>query len=636
MISTARRSRTVTDYKSIAALVHEDGIPDIPEHIIKDIEDSFEKYLFFETVSRGKRKYTCTACHEAFFEGDKVVHQTMKPEDYALRHAKHRDEARCPLCGTLGTVINVKVSDVLNFCCDKWLIVFFALSYDKVIFRCLNPYRYYNTRRSYRLKDISGHTEMIERGRYILSPGNAVCLKSRYYHDKLEQTRIFEGPFSWNHGYYQEVYSYSIVNAGELGIYDTFLKYNGFKYQSCGGSALFLKYLCHYAVFPQLEMLGKLGHHDVVRDIVIGNRELKSYIDRGAKTPWDMFGITHSEYNAWREKYHLDFEVLKIFKRIHGKGERDLFLADRYLTMCHSTSESFSAIALARKLKLDLRELYKYIYKVHASSPGCHHCPGITLSSAYDLWKDYMDMAKKLGILKTVSPYPRDLKGEHDKLLFASQREKQLKKEKDRIAQIKNFKLEADREAAALEKKFKKVNKIYGSIREKYSYENDKYVIVIPEGIADIIVEGKTLCHCIATVDRYYERIERNESYLFFLRLKDAPDIPYYTLEVEPGGTVRQKRTFYDRQNPDIDDAVKFLHEWQNAIQSRLSDTDRRKAAMSKKLRNENFTELRKNKVEVRNGFLRGQLLADVLEADLLEVGAIVENKGKKNKIKAG
>ena len=47
-----------------------------------------------------------------------------------------------------------------------------------------------------------------------------------------------------------------------------------------------------------------------------------------------------------------------------------------------------------------------------------------------------------------------------------------------------------------------------------------------------------TSCHCIANSDVYWERMERRESYLLFLRKTAEPDTPYYTVEAEPGGTV--------------------------------------------------------------------------------------------------
>ena len=53
--------------------------------------------------------------------------------------------------------------------------------------------------------------------------------------------------------------------------------------------------------------------------------------------------------------------------------------------------------------------------------------------------------------------------------------------------------------------------------------------------------------------------------------------MPYYTLEIEPDGTVRQKRTKFDRQEPDIKDAKKFLAEWQRVVAKRLTRGDRKR-----------------------------------------------------------
>lgn len=125
--------------------------------------------------------------------------------------------------------------------------------------------------------------------------------------------------------------------------------------------------------------------------------------------------------------------------------------------------------------------------------------------------------------------------------------------------------------------------------------------------------EGEKLHHCVGSSERYWERIERNESYVLFLRKASDPDTPYYTLEIEPDGTVRQKRTMYDRQKEDIKDAEKFLREWQKVISKRITEKERGLAEKSRILRKEEFTQLRENQVIIHTGDLRGQLLADVL-----------------------
>ena len=139
------------------------------------------------------------------------------------------------------------------------------------------------------------------------------------------------------------------------------------------------------------------------------------------------------------------------------------------------------------------------------------------------------------------------------------------------------------------------------------------------EKAEDILYEGQALGHCANSSDIYYERIQNRESYIRFLRKAEEPDKPYYTLEVEPDGTIRQKRTVGDRQNKDLEDAMVFLRKWQEEIQKRLTLEDYRLAKESSRLRVEEFKKLREEKAKIWHGHLQGQLLADVLERDLME-----------------
>ena len=144
------------------------------------------------------------------------------------------------------------------------------------------------------------------------------------------------------------------------------------------------------------------------------------------------------------------------------------------------------------------------------------------------------------------------------------------------------------------------------------------YSVVVPMGIEDILVEGKMLHHCVGSSERYWDRIQSQESYILFLRKTEDMQKAYYTLEVEPDGTVRQKRTEYDRQYDDIQDATAFLQKWQSVVSQRITDNEISLAEKSKKLRNIEIAELKKNNVIINIGDLRGQSLADVLMSDLM------------------
>ena len=221
-------------------------------------------------------------------------------------------------------------------------------------------------------------------------------------------------------------------------------------------------------------------------------------------------------------------------------------------------------------------------------------------------WSDYISMAERLGIDTSDEIIYRvnKLRQRHDELVV------RCHQEDDKIR------------AAKVLKDHPEVDRICQSIKEKYEYTGKKYAVVAPSGVLDIIVEGNVLHHCVSSNERYWERIERHETYILFLRKTSAPDIPYYTLEVEPDGTVRQKRTKFDRQEADIDKATKFLMEWQQVIAKRLTAGDRKKAADSRVLREQEFDQMRKDNVIIHMGDLAGQRLVDVLTADLMESAA--------------
>lgn len=85
---------------------------------------------------------------------------------------------------------------------------------------------------------------------------------------------------------------------------------------------------------------------------------------------------------------------------------------------------------------------------------------------------------------------------------------------------------------------------------------------------------------------------------------------------------IRQKRTYFDRQNDDLKDAEKFLKEWQKVVSERLTENDREKAEKSKVLRLQEFEQLRQDDIRIHTGDLAGQRLVDVLVSDLMETAA--------------
>lgn len=246
-------------------------------------------------------------------------------------------------------------------------------------------------------------------------------------------------------------------------------------------------------------------------------------------------------------------------------------------------------------ITIDFRKEWNYVKKQAAIMDD-------TMTHALVTWRDYLYMAEKMkkNIKLEQIRKPKNVKRAHDELVML---EKQNGIEK---------------QAKTLEKKFKKVNKQLKKLA-KFEYEQGDYLIIAPKKVADIVKEGVILGHCVHTCDYYFSRIQDDESYLFFLRKTESPDMPWYTLEVEPSGNIRQKRTTGDKQNKDFEKALPFLKKWQKFFKKQLTKEEQELGVRADRLRKEGYRKLREDGNRVWHGPLAGQLLADVLESDFME-----------------
>ena len=221
-------------------------------------------------------------------------------------------------------------------------------------------------------------------------------------------------------------------------------------------------------------------------------------------------------------------------------------------------------------------------------------------------WCDYIDMMQKLKMDCSVELLlkPKDLTIAHNELVLKTS--------------IKNVKKQIE----TTEKKFGNAKKLLESGElKKYEYSDEHFCIASPECVRDIYEEGITLKHCIHTCDIYFQRIDIRETYLLFLRKKEAPDVPWYTLEVEPGGNIRQKKSVLNETYKDLKQAMNFLKKWQQWVKKNLSMEDKKLAEKSDKARKDGYKQLREEKKLIWHGRLQGTLLADALENDFMEVG---------------
>lgn len=587
-----------------------EGVPQFDLDAMRDqMRDRMATWFLFDTIGRRHRKYTCTHCGYKWEHNAAAFRDIDTPFDTLWDRAQVNDRQLCPKCNYVGYVKNRKTFRPPNV--SRAAAVFIPVNENDVWVRCFYFEKDYAKSET--------HVFAYEDEIYHLQPGKAEMWE-KYNGYMLgehfaRRSRIIE-PFSYNHGAWCEKYDYTaewVERGGIKGISDTFLRYsaweryaNRFPYRMP-----LLKYMCAYARYPQIEVLCKVGVFDAVQELVENGAENKRVMDWNAKTPWEMHRLSKPLYKVWTSgAYHCDLRILKLFRRMHGKCERDFETAKMLLDVTGSLLDAMNMITLGRRASKSPREVARYFERISEDNNGTACRYGYTTAhSIYSAWCDWQSMLKREGAdLSKINPFPRDLKAEHDAAV-------------DRAAQRR---AEADRKVreqmiAAQEAKYKDITETYNDIREKYAYQNDTYAIVVPQNASAVIAEGLALRHCAGTSDRYFERMRRRETFVLFLRRVSKIKTPWYTLEVEPGGTIRQKRTMHDEQNADLLDAEPFLREWQEVIKKRMTSDDLAAAMAARRMRITEMEELMRTGTTVKFGSLRGKRLYDVLSADLME-----------------
>ncbi len=255
------------------------------------------------------------------------------------------------------------------------------------------------------------------------------------------------------------------------------------------------------------------------------------------------------------------------------------------------------------KTYMTLEKLMNYINRQQAES-----YKGKTAKAVLSQYADYIEMCvkQKKRMQDEMVYRPRELKRRHDEIV------EEIRKAQ-MIEQMKRDKHAAQKAAKKLRDKFPSAERILKEIKEKYEYSGEQYVITVPKTLTEIVLEGQALHHCAAATDRYFDRIQNRETYICFLRKAKEPKVPFYTIEIEPSGTIRQNRSFYDEE-PDIEMIRPFLKEWQKNVRKRLNEKDKEYAKISAIKREENIEELkRKQNIRVLNG-----LMEDFLEAEAI------------------
>lgn len=93
---------------------------------------------------------------------------------------------------------------------------------------------------------------------------------------------------------------------------------------------------------------------------------------------------------------------------------------------------------------------------------------------------------------------------------------------------------------------------------ELYDFEDDEFIIKMPDTPIDIMEEGKALDHCVGG---YMENHVDGKTTILFLRRKNDPETSFYTIEVKDNKVI-QIHGKYNRWLGNNPEAIPFMRKW--------------------------------------------------------------------------
>ena len=100
---------------------------------------------------------------------------------------------------------------------------------------------------------------------------------------------------------------------------------------------------------------------------------------------------------------------------------------------------------------------------------------------------------------------------------------------------------------------------------KQYEYFENKYCIICPQVIQELDIEGNILHHCVGS---YKHNVAEGKEIILFLRKTDDSKTPFYTIDLDTDGYIRQIHTRYNgdiEEDPEKEDIKTFLINWANA-----------------------------------------------------------------------
>jgi len=499
-----------------------EDMPDVPCRELELVRKSWWRHFVFYKRERGRVTGFCSRCGKEMTAYREHLGSGDVLEDLWL--AKHGGHGKCPSCrGKVRFAATGRFRDFSTL--DSYENVIFILPSDggkTVYFRAYTVYAGVAADRAMRLC-------FVEKAHYKLWQGGFEMERRTFpiWDVYRWQTLAF---YKGHYTYASEICpweprkapcdpwqsfmwctpQYKFINAEKLD--DTFLKYSHvwdfnnlapirgrpWGYNGCSeyGSTKLMAYLCYYTKYPALEIALRTHGGQVARDLVyLGVRNVR-FVNWRAKNPLAFWRMTKEEYRT-TECLNDRLDFLRDCCEFKGRIPLSELVEEYRANGIRHVRDYFDVLALLPA------EKPLYVLRYMRS-----HC-----RDQFFFYRDYLEAARDVGRDLTVHnvAFPRDIIAAHDEAVEAR-----------RLMKDKRVRAEWEKKAASFKKKDKERHRFY-------DYSDGKFIVRVAKDGPEIVAEGNALHHCVGG---YVERHLTCKTTILFIRKANAPDKPYYTVEM--------------------------------------------------------------------------------------------------------
>lgn len=541
--------------------------PEISETDRRIMNESFTPYMFYsESKDFQVQHCICSSCREHFDISH--LQRTQTPEDRLFLAAGHNQSVVCPKCGRTMQKKHIGISKKCRCLYEYGRFVLLLPTSRDVVFMI-----YVYATKNY-CKPKKGNPAFVleydtmpdfeVNAIYRLTPNEQQMITYSPWSKEWEMSEKIKEPFTktWYYNFGAQR-GYGIIGLERLG--ETFLRYfnfHGFQtiWNSYAHDTFFgwsrefpaCKALAQFARYKSFEFLEKQGYGALIYSMLDRERPAESLYDWQATTPYKFFKqLSKPEIKALKNADLCTRNDLFLYVRLRRNKK---FNVDTFISLKSCFSFELQRYAqTAARLKLDHGEVINYIVKKKFERAE---------QMTARLWLDYLECAEICGYDMSVHNviFPRALKTAHDNAV-ANKNRLIVEREKEKLRET------LENEKARLENGKDAYAKRYARLKEAYEYSDSTYQIQIPTGAAEIIIEGKSLQHCVGG---YAARHIKGNTTILFMRSRKNSQESLITIEIDDKSlNIRQVHGLNNRAPNKQEDA--FIKKWISEVVQRKS-----------------------------------------------------------------